>query len=250
MTDHPPHSNVTPPAFSPAIRLYLWLSGVFVTCLLLANILGVKLFHFDVHVAGWDIPIEHTVGMLTFPITFLLTDLLNEYYGTRGARRVAYLGFAMGLLAFLLIWVARQIPILEGIPGTANHPAFENIFGSASLMYLASMVAFLLGSMLDIALFTVFKRWTGGRMVWFRATGSTIISQLFDSFLVTFLFFWLFPKLLGNEATPLLFVVKTAFTGYILKFCISVLLTPAIYAGRWAIREWVGLQPLPAEHKA
>jgi hypothetical protein len=237
------------PVFTPAIRLYLWLSGVFVTCLLLANILGVKLFSFPVHAFGVSFKVEHTVGMLTFPITFLLTDLLNEYYGTRAARRVAYVGFVMGMLAFVLIWMARQFPILAGIPGTATHEAFENIFGSASLMYLASMAAFLLGSLLDIFLFRVFKTWTGGKLVWFRATGSTVVSQLFDSFLVTFLFFWLFPNILGREAAAFTFVMTTALTGYVLKFVISVVLTPGIYLGRWMIREWVGLQPLPPEHK-
>ncbi len=249
MSDSTTLSNVTPPAFSPAMRLYVWLSGLFVTCLLLANILGVKLFVYHLHVLGWDIKVEHTVGMLTFPITFVLTDLLNEYYGNRTARRTAYLGFAMGMLAFGLIWIARQIQIREGIPGTATLESFENIFGSASLMYLASMAAFLVGSILDIALFTVFKRWTGGKMVWLRATGSTIISQLFDSFIVTFMFFWVFPKILGTEASPLDFVATTAMWGYLLKFAFAVLLTPVIYAGRWSIREWVGLQPLPADHK-
>ncbi len=224
----------------------MWMSGVFVTCLLLANILGVKLFQFDLRLFGSDLSVEHTVGMLTFPVTFVLTDLLNEYFGKRAARRVTYIAFAMGLLAFVLIFVARRMPILSGIPGTATQDAFENIFGAASLMYIASMVAFLVGSLLDIFLFGVFKRLTGGKLVWFRATGSTIVSQLFDSFVVTFVFFVLLQRLTGGEAASALFVIKTALTGYVLKFVISVLLTPVIYLGRWAIRRFIGLTPLSA----
>lgn len=253
MTDRSPHPSPTlPAAFALDVRtrLYLWMSAVFVTCLLLANILGVKLFRFDLTLGGTLIPVEHTVGMLTFPITFLLTDLLNEYYGKKAARRVTYIGFAMGLLAFALVYVARITPTLEGIPGTANHAAFENIFGAAALMYLASMVAFLSGSLLDIFLFGVFKRMTRGRMVWFRATGSTVVSQLFDSFVITFVFFQVLQRLTGGEPAPMSFVVKTALTGYILKFVIAVVLTPAIYAGRWAIRRFCGMQPMPADANA
>lgn len=239
-------AGAPPVGFDMPTRLYLWLTALFVTCLLLANILGVKLFKFELAIGESRLPIEHTVGMLTFPITFVLTDLLNEYFGQKAARRVTYVGFAMGLLAFVLILVARRFPTLEGIPGTATNAAFENIFGSAALMYLASMVAFLLGSLLDIWLFGFFKRLTGGRAVWLRATGSTVVSQLFDSFVITFVFFVVLQRLTGGEAAPLAFVVKTALTGYVLKFALSVLLTPVIYAGRWAIRRYCGLTPMPA----
>jgi uncharacterized integral membrane protein (TIGR00697 family) len=227
-------------------KLYLWLSGVFITCLILANVLGVKLFRFDLNLPLLGhIKIEHTTGMLTFPVTFLLTDLLNEYYGKKGARRVTFIAFAMGALAFIFIWISRQFPILEGIPGTADQKSYELIFGAAALMYIASLIAFLLGSLLDIFLFAVFKRATGGRMVWLRATGSTVISQLFDSFIVTFVFFWAIPLVLNQDKATVGFVFATALTGYILKFFIAVGLTPFIYLGRWLIRTQLGIQPLP-----
>src|SRR5688572_1146136 len=100
-----------PSALDIRARVYLWLTSIFVTCLLLANIVGVKVFSIPVRlplVGGFDV--EHTIGMLPFPITFLLTDLLNEYYGKRGARRVAYIAFAMGGLGFLLIRLSREFP--------------------------------------------------------------------------------------------------------------------------------------------
>jgi uncharacterized integral membrane protein (TIGR00697 family) len=117
-------------------------------------------------------------------------------------------------------------------------------------MYIASIVAFLIGSLLDIWLFGVFKRLTGGNMVWLRATGSTVISQLFDSFVVTFMFFIVLQKLTGGEAADVGFVFGTALTGYILKFVIAVALTPAIYLGRWIIGTQFGLRPLPPESAA
>ncbi|MGH7243853.1 MAG: queuosine precursor transporter [Phycisphaerales bacterium] len=248
-TQLPAIDPTQPHALNSAQTLYLWLSAVNVTALVLANILGVKLFSFG---TGWHFRdgspfnIEHTVGMLPFPITFLITDLLTEYFGKKAARHTTYVAFAMAVFAFLLISAGRLFPILEGVPGTANQDAFENIFGSATLMYVASLVAFLIGSLIDIFTFSVFKRMTGGKMVWLRATGSTIISQMFDSLLVTWMFFWAFPIVLGNPAADIHFVMRTAFTGYILKFVIAIVLTPAIYLGRWLIARWFGIRPVPA----
>lgn len=225
-------------------RLYLWLTGVFVTSLVLANVIGVKLFRFELTLtADWTVPISHTAGMLPFPITFLLTDLLNEYYGKKAARRVTWIAFAMAAFAFVLIWAARALPTLEGIPGTADAGSFETVFGSSSVMYIASILAFLVGSMLDIGIFGVFKRLTGQKLVWLRTTGSTVISQVFDSFVVTWLFFQGLPLLLGQQTAGFDFVLKTAATGYVLKFFIAVALTPGIYLGRWAIRRWFGMTP-------
>lgn len=228
-------------------RVYLWMSGVFITSLLIANVVGVKLFRFELALSqDWKVPIEHTAGMLPFPITFLLTDLLNEYYGKKAARRVTWVAFAMAALAFVLIWAARKLPILEGIPGTSDHASFEMVFGSSSVMYIASIVAFLVGSMLDIGLFGFFKRLTGQRMVWLRSTGSTVISQVFDSFVVTWLFFQGLPMLMGTQSAGFDFVLRTAATGYVLKFFIAVALTPGIYLGRWVLRRWFGLVPAAA----
>lgn len=228
-------------------KLYIWLSGVFVTSLVVANMIGSKLFRFelDLPLLG-TFPVEHTVGMIPFPLTFLLTDLLNEYYGRKATRRITYIAFSMSVLAFVFIALGRAIPIKEGIPGTATHESFENIFGQASLMYIASILAFLCGSLLDIWIFGIFKRLTRGRLVWLRATGSTVISQVFDSLLVTWLFFWGLPALLGDDHADLTFVLRTAATGYILKFVIAVLLTPLVYLGRWIIRRHFGMQPAAA----
>lgn len=230
------------PRFDLRQKVFLVLAALQVTSLLVANMIGVKLFSIDV--AG--LPVEHTAGMLPFPITFLLTDLLNEFYGKKAARMIAWIAFGMAVFAFILVSVARALPILEGIPGTADERSFEVVFGGSAVMTLCSIVAFLFGSLLDILVFGFFKRITHGKMVWLRATGSTVISQLFDSFVITILYFQVAQGLSGGEVASPEFVLRTALTGYVLKFVIAVLLTPLIYAGRGLLRRVVGLEPLPA----
>lgn len=238
-----PHAPTVPQ------QVYLWLSGLFVTAIVMANVVGVKLFTFETGVRlpwqgeGESLKVEHTAGMIAFPVTFLLTDLLNEYFGARAARRVAFVGFGMAGVAFGLIEGSRALPTLEGIPGTATASSFENVFGSATLMYIASMAAFLLGSLLDIGIFTTFNRLTRGKLVWLRTTGSTVVSQVFDSLIVTSLFFWVFPVVRGAEHEGWDFVLRTAATGYVLKFVLAVVLTPVIYAGRWGMSRVFGLRP-------
>ncbi len=236
-----------PHALSVPQRVFVWLASMNLTALLLANVIGVKLFRFELELFGRVIPVEHTAGMLAFPVTFLLTDLINEYYGRQAARRAAYLAFTMAALAWVLFYVARRIPVLEGIPGTASQASFEDVFGAAALMYIASIVAFLAGNLLDIYLFGVFKRLTRGRYVWFRATGSTVVSQFFDSLIVTFVFFQVLQMAVGEEAPSIEWTAQTAATGYVLKFVIAVVLTPLVYAGRWCLRHVFKLTPLPPD---
>lgn len=228
----------------PAVVLYVAGACVYATALVVANVIGVKLFRFELPLGLLgNVPVEHTAGMLAFPITFVLTDLLNEYFGRSATRRVVYFAFLMACLAGLLVWAARGLPVLEGVPGTADAASFEVVFGSASLMYVASVLAFLLGGLLDVSLFGVLKRLTGGRHIWLRATGSTVVSQFFDSLMVTGLFFSLLPALLGQPVLDPAHVVQLALTGYVLKFVLAVLLTPVIYLGRWAVARQ-GLTPL------
>jgi len=229
-------------------RLFLALVAIQITCLLVADMVGVKIFRFQLGDGDmFPMRIEHTAGMIPFPVTFLVTDLVNEFYGKRAARFVAKLAFGMALLAFVLVSIARVLPIHEGYDNTATDQSFENIFGNSSLMTMCSIVAFFLGSLLDIAIFGFFKRITKGRMVWLRATGSTVISQLFDSFVITTLYFVVARALSGHEIATFGFIVEFALTGYVLKFVIAVALTPAMYAGRALIRRGFKLEPLSGD---
>lgn len=239
----PPHALTGPQ------KLYLWLTLVTTTCLLVANAIGVKLFQFELPfpILG-KTTLEHTCGMLTFPLTFLITDLLNEYFGRKAARRAVYLSFAMAMLAFVAFQIADAMPHWD-VPFNVKADAFSSIFSSASVMYIASLCAYLVGSLSDIFFFGVIKRITRGRFVWLRATGSTVVSQFIDSFIVTWLAFsigrTLFPGAGQPDPMPMAQVVSTAATGYTLKFVIAIAITPLIYLGRFMIERWLGMRPIP-----
>ena len=233
-----------PHALSTAQRIYLWLTATMVACLLIADITGVKLFQFTL----WGLTVQHTCGMLTFPVTFLLTDLINEYYGRKAARRAIWIALAMGLLAFAVVNVALAMPRWD-VPFNISEGSFEAVFANSRVMYIASLGAFLVGSLCDIWIFGWLKRLTGGKYVWVRATGSTVVSQLIDSFVVTYLAFSLGRQLFPTDAAPMPMneVLKTAVTGYVLKFVIALGLTPMVYLGRAIMTYHFGLRPLPPE---
>jgi uncharacterized integral membrane protein (TIGR00697 family) len=235
-------------SFSVPQKVYLWLAGIFVASLLIADIVGIKLFRIALPfpILGFD-AIEHTCGMLTFPVTFLLTDLINEYYGKKAARRLTFIGLACGIYVFLVINIAQAMPYLDK-PFNVRKEAFDAIFGSAKIMYMASLVAYLAGQMADIALFGFIKRITGQRFVWLRSTGSTVVSQFLDSFVVSYLAFSLGRQLFpdpGNPPAALSDIPSIAVTGYTLKFVIAIGITPLVYLGRIIMRKCFGLTPLP-----
>lgn len=242
-------------ALTPAQRLYMWLSAVSVTFLLVGDLLGVKLFKiplgFSFSVPWSDAPIDaitHTCGMLTFPLTFLITDLANEYYGRKAARRIVYLSFAMGFVSFAAMNVALAMPHWD-VPFNVAAGSFSDVFANSRVMFMASISAYLIGSLSDVVLFSWLKRLTGGKMVWLRATGSTVVSQFIDSFVVTYLAFGLGRQLFPSGTDPMPFpeILKTAATGYMLKFVIAIAITPAIYLGRYLVQRYIGLKPLPPD---
>ena len=238
--------------FSPAQRVYVTLAALSVAALLIADIIGVKLFQLDVsYWSGKKWTIVHTCGMLPFPITFLITDLVNEYYGRKAARRIVWLSLAMGLLVYVVVRVSLRMPHLDA-PFNVDKDAFAQIFATSQVMYIASLIAYLVGNMCDIAMFGWIKRLTGGRMIWLRATGSTVVSQFIDSFIVTWVAFSVGRRYFGDPGgpSPMPFdeVLRTAATGYVLKFVIGIGITPLIYLGRHIIRTRYGLVPLPASN--
>lgn len=225
-------------------RLYTILTAVFVTCLLVADLTGSKFFFVPLgHVGSWEL-LTHSVGQFAFPVTFLLTDLVNEFYGRRGARQLTWTALGCSGLAFLLVLAARLAPVSPQSP--VPQEAFEAVFGMSNRLYVASLLAFLVGQMADIWLFGVLKRATRGRMVWLRATGSTVVSQAVDSVLVTWILLAGVPNQTGAPPSTTE-LVHIAGTGYALKFALALALTPLIYLGRWWMREKLGLQPALAD---
>jgi uncharacterized integral membrane protein (TIGR00697 family) len=234
----------TAPTIDAAQRLFVWLTALFCVSLVVADTTGGKFFTFDVFAIGSYRFVTHSAGMLSFPVTFLLTDLVNEYYGKRAARLVTLVGLGAALLAFLLIFTARQLPVAAMSP--VPQEAFDTVFAMSNRLYVASLTAYLIGQFADIQLFGLLKRMTRGRFVWLRATGSTVVSQMLDSLLVTYILFTGVVQQDGSTM-PVGAILVMAATGYVLKFLIALALTPLVYLGRWLIHTRLGLQPLPPE---
>jgi queuosine precursor transporter len=192
-------------------RLYLWLATLFVAALLVADLIGGKFFRIGA--------VDLSVGMLAFPLTFVLTDVLNEFYGPVGARRVTYLGLGAAVFAFLVIQISIALPVSPESPLAQG--AFATVFGWSARLYVASLTAYTAGQLLDITIFGLLRRATGHRMLWLRATGSTLVSQLIDTLVVNFVL------LGGLKSVP--FILGVVRDSYGLKILIAVALTPLIY---------------------
>jgi len=227
------------------LTLFMTLVGVFLTCLLLGNLIGGKLTYLHLFGRDWVI----SVGEIPFPLTFILTDILNEFYGRRTARRVTLLGVAMIALTIAVIQIADQaawLPAAYDDPSWGQHNmtpfAFTNVFINASWIQFASMVAFLIAQYVDIGVFFLLKRLTGQRLLWLRATGSTAVSQLIDTIVILSIAFG--SKLDGSTLFSIIV------TSYLVKVTVAILVTPVIYALHEALERWWHLAPLPVEERA
>lgn len=211
---------------SPRYRLYLVLVAIFVTTLLVADIVAGKLFT----LGGVSIP----VGTVTFPIAFLLTDVVNEYYGKRGARLMTWVGMGMLVLGFGIITAARMLPVAASSP--IPQPAFDAVFGLSARLFGASILAYLVSQALDIYTFAVVKRVTESKHLWLRAIGSTALSQVVDTVFVNF------GAQLGN--LPVDEIVWITIYSYLYKLLVAALLTPLCYVAHELITKRLGIEPL------
>ena len=219
-------------------KLFVILAGVFTTCLVVGDIIGGKL----VQTALLGQTITLTVGMIPFPVTFLLTDLLNEFYGKRAARFVTWVGFAMAVLSYAFIYVAAMVPIAELTRAPTwsgvTEASFNNVFMGSMRMIFASLTAYLVAQFADIAVFHVLRRVTGGRFLWLRATGSTVVSQAIDTITISLVAWY---GLMGMRD-----IFNIMLSSYSLKFLIALGLTPAIYACHALVERLLKLEPVPA----
>jgi uncharacterized integral membrane protein (TIGR00697 family) len=237
-------------------RLFLVLGAFFVTNALLAEFIGVKLFSlertFGLEPFALRTLIEEplsfnlTAGVLLWPVVFVMTDIINEYYGQRGVRRLSFLAVGMIGYAFLMVfgaialvpadfWVVRELPDGSTVD---MQVAFESVFGQGLWIIAGSIVAFLVGQLVDVVIFHQVKRVTGERWIWARATGSTIVSQLIDSFVVLWIAFGLNPST-GWSASR---IVSIGLVNYAYKFTMAVALTPLIYFVHGVIERYLGAE--------
>lgn len=225
--------GVTARANGRSERLFVVLCAVFVTCLVLGDITGGKTARTPVG------PVS--VGMLLFPVTFLLTDVVNDFYGRRGAQFVTWVAAGMATLAYLALVLTTALPIDES--SYFQQPEFEKVLGGSAKLFVASIVAFIIGQFLDIYVFQFWKRITRSRHLWLRATGSTVLSQIVDTVTINVIFWGGVADKTGG------WISAKIFREYLIKLAVAVLLTPVVYAVHGAIVRGLGIDPEPLAAK-
>ncbi|MEL6389003.1 MAG: queuosine precursor transporter [Bacteroidota bacterium] len=240
-------------------RLFLLLGGFFISNALVAEFIGVKIFSLErtlgIQPMGWTIfgveglGFDLTAGVVLWPIVFVMTDVINEYFGQHGVRTLSYAAIGFILYAFLMIYMAMGLTPNEWwqyqsgtlVQDTSKHVndmslAFNRIFGQGLWIIVGSLVAFLVGQIVDVFTFHRIKKITGEKKVWLRATGSTLVSQFIDSFVVLFIAFYI-----GSD-WDLVRVLAIGVMNYIFKFIVAVGLTPVIYVLHHIIDSYLGAE--------
>lgn len=230
--------------------LFVILAGIFITNALLAEIIGVKIFSAEatlgfnpanLNILGFTMDFNLTAGVIIWPVVFITTDLINEYFGKPGVKRISYMTMILITYAFVVIFLTIQLsPAPWWVDGTDAEgnviinmdTAYGKIFGQSQRIIVGSLVAFLIGQLTDVYIFQKLRKITGSKMLWLRATGSTLVSQLIDSYVVLFIAFY------GTYPTDQ--IVAIGITNYIYKFLIAIALTPVIYFGHSIIDKYLG----------
>lgn len=204
--------------------VYVILAGIFITNAVVAELIGGKLIHVGSAVMS--------IGILPWPIVFVTTDLINEYFGEKGVRKLSLITASLIAYTFIILFLAMQIPAVKGV-NLVTDAQFKGVFGQSMWIIVGSIIAFMVSQLIDVTIFHFVKNKTGNKMIWLRSTGSTVISQLFDSFIVLGIAFWMTGKM-----TTEVFIIS-AFTGYFVKLIIAILLTPLIYLGHSLIEKYI-----------
>lgn len=205
--------------------VFIVLAGLFITNAIVAELIGSKLIQVG--------PFIMSIGIIPWPIVFLTTDLINEYYGRVGVKKLTLITASLIAYAFVILLFAIKVPAAVGISGVTDEQ-FYAVFGQSLWIIEGSIAAFLLSQIVDVSIFWLLRDKTGGKMIWLRSTGSTVISQLIDTFVVLGIAFWL-PGKMTTEV-----FINAALTGYTFKLIIAIVLTPLIYAGHNAIDKYLG----------
>jgi len=226
---------VNPPRSGPSRRdtIFLVLVGFFLSNAIVAEIIGGKLFALpEVDLGLFRFPaVILSIGILPWPIVFLATDLVNEYFGKPAVRRISFLAVAMISYVFVVLFLARAVPTWQG--SAVTDIAFRQVAGQSMWIIVGSIVAFLVSQLVDVAVFTFFRERTGGRLLWLRATGSTAVSQLIDTFVVQYIGL-VMPGVLTVEQ-----YLVGAMSSYAYKLAIAIAITPLLYVAHEAIDRYL-----------
>ena len=245
---------MTEPQHSRKTNLFVLLAALFLTNAILAEIIGVKIFSGE-KTLGFD-PVQWTffgefvldfnltAGAVIWPIVFITTDLINEYYGKKGVRKISFI--TAGLIAYVFVvislvtalapadfWLDVNASQPDGSAFDINY-AFNTVFRQGLGIIVGSLTAFLLGQLIDVYVFQKLRAVTGPKMIWLRATGSTLVSQFIDSFVVLGIAFYIF----GNWSLPQ--IAAVGLINYMYKFTVALALTPLLYAAHGFIDRYLG----------
>ena len=218
-----------------AQKIYLILGALFITSLVVSNLIFQKFFYwhpFDMQVFGVDLFIL-SVGILPYPITFLITDLISEIYGKQKANQMVTVGIFASVFSIIIISIADSLPAIVDSP--VGDVLFSKVFGSTIIAVFASMITYLLAQFIDIRIYHFWKNLTNGRMLWLRNNFSTFFSQFVDTFTITFLL-CLFEVLKWDQFTGLLI------SGFLFKILIALIDTPFLYLGVYLFRKKFNLK--------
>lgn len=204
--------------------VFLVLAGFFITNAIIAELIGGKLIQFF----GL---FTQSIGIILWPIIFILTDLINEHFGKDGVKKLTYITVGLISFAFIILSIAINIPATPFSP--VNNEVFKTVFGQSQWIIIGSIIAFLISQLVDVYTFLFFKKITGNKFIWLRATGSTLISQLVDTFVVQYIAFVLPSKWTLDE-----FITNASY-GYTFKLIIAIALIPLIYVGHSLINKFL-----------
>jgi uncharacterized integral membrane protein (TIGR00697 family) len=234
-------------------RLLLILATFFVANAILSEFIGVKIFsvegtlgikQFDINLLGVpNLSFNMSAGVLTWPIIFIMTDIINEYFGVKQVRFLSILTSILIAFAFLVVGLAMHLSpseflVNQNINGKNldMNNAFSGIFGQGMWIIVGSITAFIVGQVADVLIFHKIKRLTGERALWLRATGSTLVSQLIDSFVVIFIAFYINPQYHWSWQM----VAAIGLVNYTYKFLVAILMTPILYLVHNIINRYLG----------
>ena len=234
-----------------AVRLFIALAAFFCVNAVLAEFIGVKIFAledtlgiapFEWNLFGQTGSLSFTAGTLLWPMVFILTDTINEFFGRRGVKFISWLAVGLIVYGFLFAFAAIALAPADwwvtaaqsqGVPDYQK--AFAAIFGQGMWTIAGSIVAFLLGQLIDVSVFHRIRNATGEKHVWLRATGSTAVSQLVDSFVVLYIAF-----VLGPQKWPTSLFLAVSSVNYLYKMLAAIAMIPLLYLMRHAIRRYLG----------
>jgi uncharacterized integral membrane protein (TIGR00697 family) len=215
--------------------LFLILAGVFLGSALLAELIGGKLFQVETPFRVFTL----SVGIVLWPVVFVFTDIVNEYFGRRGVRQISFLTAAIVAYAFLALSLTQLVPAADFSP--VDDASFRRVFLQSQWIIVGSIAAFLLAQLIDVTVFWLIRRQTGHRFLWLRATGSTVVSQLIDTFVVQFVGLYL-PWRFGGQGIDFPTFLNSASSGYLFKVFVALGITPLLYLVHKLIDAWLGAE--------